>query len=71
MGDGSIPTDVAKAIKIPTLVLDGGNSPAFMRSAADALATVLPNAQRRTLPGQTHDIAPEVLAPVLAAFYKA
>ncbi len=71
MGDGSVPTDGAKAVKVPTLVLDGGNSPAFMKHAADALASVLPNAQRRTLPGQTHDVAPEILAPVLIEFYRA
>ncbi len=70
MGDGSVPTDDAKAVKAPTLVLDGGNSPALMKHAADALAQVLPNAQRRTLEGQAHDVAPGVLAPVLEEFYK-
>ncbi len=69
MGDGSVPADVAKAVKIPALVLDGGNSPAFMRQAADALAQLLPNGERRTLEGQTHDVAPEVLAPVLEEFF--
>ncbi len=70
MKDGSVPTDAAKAVKVPTLVLDGGNSPAFMKYAADALAKVLPNARRRTLEGQAHDVAPEVLAPVLEEFYE-
>ena len=36
---------------------------------AEALADALPNAQRRTLEGQTHEVAPEVLAPVLQAFF--
>ncbi len=70
MGDGSVPTQDAKVVKVPTLVLDGGSSPAFMHHAADGLAKVLPNARRRTLEGQTHDVAPEVLAPVLAEFFK-
>jgi pimeloyl-ACP methyl ester carboxylesterase len=69
MSDGSMPTDDAKVVKVPTLVLDGGNSPAFMQYAADALAKVLSNAHRRTLGGQTHDVAPEVLAPVLEEFF--
>jgi pimeloyl-ACP methyl ester carboxylesterase len=69
MGDGSVPIENAKAVKVPTLVLDGGNSPASMQEAADALARVLPNAQRRTLKGQTHDVAPEVLAPVIEEFF--
>lgn len=70
MGDGSVPTSAVKAVKIPTLVLDGGNSPAFTKRAADVLAKVLVNAQRRTLQGQTHDVKPEVLAPVLDKFYR-
>ncbi|MDT4933829.1 MAG: hypothetical protein QOK11_1721, partial [Pseudonocardiales bacterium] len=36
---------------------------------ADALAALLGDAQRRTLPGQQHDVAPGVLAPVLADFF--
>jgi len=38
----------------PTLVMDGGKSPAWIRNSARALAEVLPNASYRTLPGQTH-----------------
>jgi pimeloyl-ACP methyl ester carboxylesterase len=71
MGDGSVPTQEAKAVKVPTLVLDGGNSPGFMHQAADDLAKILPNAQRRTLQEQTHAYAPEVLAPVLEEFFLA
>ena len=56
------------SVNIPTLVLDGGASPEQMHQAAAALSTVLPNAERRTLPGQTHAYDPEILAPVLAAF---
>jgi pimeloyl-ACP methyl ester carboxylesterase len=40
----------------PTLVMDGGKSPAWLRNAARALSEVLPNANYRTLPGQTHMI---------------
>ncbi len=58
------------SVTTPTLVLDGGASPAMMHSGADALADLLPNAQRRTLPDQTHDVAADVLAPVLAEFFR-
>jgi pimeloyl-ACP methyl ester carboxylesterase len=51
------------------LVADGGASPPSMRVAADALAALLADARRRTLPGQEHDVAPDVLAPVLADFF--
>ena len=40
-----------------------------MHNAAQALAHALPNAKRRTLEGQTHDVAPEALAPVLMEFF--
>jgi pimeloyl-ACP methyl ester carboxylesterase len=51
----------------PTLVLDGGQTP-WMSSGADALASALPNARRKTLAGQGHDVAPDVLAPALLEF---
>jgi hypothetical protein len=42
---------------------------ASMRSAAQTLADALPNARHRSLQGQTHDIVPAVLAPVLEEFF--
>jgi pimeloyl-ACP methyl ester carboxylesterase len=69
MSDGSVPTKLLASVTVPTLVVDGGASPAFMQNAAQAVADALPNAGRRTLEGQTHDVAPEVLAPVLEAFF--
>jgi pimeloyl-ACP methyl ester carboxylesterase len=56
-------------ITTPTLIVDGGAGEAFMHTGADALAALLANAQRRTLPGQTHDVAADVLAPVLEEFF--
>ena len=70
MGDGSVATERLASITVPTLVLDGGASPAFMHNAAQAVAHALPNAKRRTLEGQTHDVAPQVLAPVLVEFFQ-
>jgi len=69
MGDGSVPSERMASVTVPTLVIDGGASPAFMHNAAQAAADALPNAQRRTLEGQTHDVAPEALAPVLEEFF--
>ena len=37
--------------------------------SADAVAAVVPGAERRTLEGQTHEVAAEALAPVLAEFF--
>lgn len=54
---------------MPTLVMDGGKSPDWMRNAMRSLAEVLPNARYRALDGQTHMLKPEALAPVLAEFF--
>ncbi len=53
----------------PTLVMNGGASYAFMYDTAQALGKAIPNAQVRTLKGQTHDVDLDVLAPVLMEFF--
>jgi pimeloyl-ACP methyl ester carboxylesterase len=68
MGDGAVPSEAA-AVKVPALVLDGGESPEFKRAAADALAAAMPCGKRKTLRGQTTLVPPEVLAPVLKEFF--
>jgi pimeloyl-ACP methyl ester carboxylesterase len=69
MAGEPLPTQQWAAATAPTLVMDGGASPAWIRNSARALADVLPNAQHRTLEGQTHDAAPEVLAPKIERFF--
>jgi pimeloyl-ACP methyl ester carboxylesterase len=56
---------------IPTLAIDGGKSPAYMRNGMRALAGVLPNATYRTLPGQTHMVNAKVVVPVVTEFFSA
>jgi pimeloyl-ACP methyl ester carboxylesterase len=70
MGDGSVPAKLLALVTLPTLVMAGGASPAYMREAAKTVANALLSGQHRTLEGQTHDIAPEVLAPVLVEYFK-
>jgi pimeloyl-ACP methyl ester carboxylesterase len=57
------------SVDVPTLVLDGGKSPTWLHNAADAVADLLPNAGRRTLPGQTHFVKPKAIAPALEPFF--
>jgi hypothetical protein len=52
------------------LVLDGGESPEFKREAADALARVMPRAQRKTIDGEMTLVTPGVLAPMLVEFFQ-
>jgi hypothetical protein len=49
----------------------GGERKTFpvLREAAARLAEVIPGAQRRTLEGETHNVAPKILAPVLQEFF--
>ena len=56
-------------VTIPTLVIDGGASPDWARNAVEALVDVLSDGRRRPLEGQTHQVDPEVLAPVLEGFF--
>jgi pimeloyl-ACP methyl ester carboxylesterase len=69
MGDGSLPSERITSIKVPTLVIDGEASPIWLQKAALALTDAIPNADHRTLEGQTHDVAPEVIAPILEEFF--
>ena len=67
--DASVPTERAAHVLVPTLVMNGGASYPFMYDTAQALGKAIPNAQARILEGQTHDVDPDVLAPVLVEFF--
>ena len=56
-------------VTAPTLVMDGGRSPRWMRNGNRALASVLRNAQYRTLDGQTHMLRPKAHTPALVEFF--
>jgi pimeloyl-ACP methyl ester carboxylesterase len=64
----SLPSGLVASVRMPTLVMSAGNGPEVMHHAAQSLAEALPNGQYRTLEGQTHDIVPTVVGPVLEAF---
>ncbi|HEU0293659.1 MAG TPA: alpha/beta hydrolase [Anaerolineales bacterium] len=65
----SLPTGLLASIRVPTLVIDGEESPEVMRRAAQSLAEALPDGRYRTLKGQDHDIVPAVLGPSLEEFF--
>jgi pimeloyl-ACP methyl ester carboxylesterase len=69
IGNRSLPPEWAASIRLPTLVIAGGESKQEFRLAVEALATLLQNAEYLSLDGQTHDIVPPVLAPVLKEFF--
>jgi pimeloyl-ACP methyl ester carboxylesterase len=54
-------------VPVPTLVVSGSDSPPFLRTAAE----FVPATRHARLEGQTHDVAPSALAPLLIDFFTA
>ncbi len=69
LGDMPALAERMASIPVSTLVISGGDIQARMLQAAQAVADALPTASYRSLSGQTHDIVPAVLAPVLEEFF--
>ena len=67
--DVSAPIGRAAQVRVPTLVMNGSASYPFMYETARALSQAMPHAQLRTLEGQDHAPADNVLAPALEAFF--
>jgi len=70
LGEGRPPERFA-AVAQPVLVLTGADPGGFFGPAADALAAVLPRAERSVLAGEGHVADPAVLAGMLAGFFLA
>lgn len=70
IGGGSLPINEVKEIQVPTLVMAGEKSPAFMHEAANAVIHALPSARLHILENQTHDVAADVIAPFLENFFQ-
>lgn len=67
---GRVPRELAATVTVPALVLAGGASPQPLQQAARAAADALPAAEFRVLDGQTHDVSPDALAPVLLHYFR-
>ncbi len=68
MGDYSFPRARMARVSVPTLVMDGGQTP-WLSHTAQVVADALPQAQRRTIAGQPHNVEPQAIAPVLVEFF--
>lgn len=66
---GAVPTGLLATIAVPVLAMDGGASPDLLRDPAGLIAAACPDAERITLDGQTHEVSPEAVSPVLAKFF--
>ena len=68
--DSSVPTERARKVSAPTLVITGSQTYPFMSESAKTLAETIPNARHHMLEGQSHEVSAEVLAPVLVEFFR-
>ncbi len=76
--DALPPVDRLAHVTQPTLVATGGIpdqhmgglAPGFFDAAADAVASALPNAERRIVEGQPHIAEPTVFAATLERFFR-
>jgi pimeloyl-ACP methyl ester carboxylesterase len=70
LGDQRIPVQRLTTVDVPALVVSGAASPQWARDAAESVAMAVPHSQHRVLEGQTHNVADDVLAPVLISFFQ-
>jgi pimeloyl-ACP methyl ester carboxylesterase len=66
---GEVPVKLLGDVAVPTLAIAGGDGPAWAANAARAIAMYVPDATYVILPGQTHGVADDVIAPVLAEWF--
>ena len=57
-------------IDAPALVVNGGKSPAWMRTSVKALAGAVPGAKHEEVPGQNHIIKASAIAAVITGFLR-
>ncbi|WP_181773669.1 alpha/beta fold hydrolase [Amycolatopsis pittospori] len=68
--DGTpLPEGRWSGVSVPTLVMDGGKSPAWIRNGVAALTKAVPGAEHKTIEGQTHMLKPKAVAPVLIEYF--
>ena len=69
LGDGQVPEAVAKAITVPTLVMNGEKSMDFMHASAAQMAKLIPNGRHATIKGQAHGVTADATVPLLVEFF--
>lgn len=70
MGNLSFPKGLAAENLAPVLVMGGEKSPQRLANGVKNVAKHVPHTQTVFLPGQTHNVSMQVLAPELIQFFK-
>jgi len=68
MTEFRIPRARFGTIAAPVLVMNGSKTDPRLKDAAHVIAAAIPGAQHQELPGQTHNVKVEVLAPAVEEF---
>ena len=64
-----VPTEELAKVSVPALVMGGSKAKPNMRAAVQRVAEAIPGSVHKTLQGQTHQVAPEAIAPELIEFF--
>jgi pimeloyl-ACP methyl ester carboxylesterase len=65
------PTEAARSIRVPTIVMSGDKTFKQLKEPVRLARETIPGARFASLPGQSHDAAAELVAPVLIDFFTA
>lgn len=68
-GDFEVPVSLKK-VRVPTLVMGGSKYAPNMKAAVEGVAAAVPGSTLVILPGQTHQVSPDVLAAELKRFFQ-
>jgi pimeloyl-ACP methyl ester carboxylesterase len=70
MREFKVPRSRFASVNVPSLVMHGSKTDARLKDAAKIVASAIPGAQHRELPGQTHNVNPKVLAQAATEFLR-
>ena len=65
----AVPMKQLAKVEVPVLAICGDASPTFMCTTAQTISRAVEHGEFRAMEGQTHAVPPDVIAPVLTAFF--
>lgn len=66
---GRVPVARLRHVTVPLLAMSGGSSAQWAQDAVQTIGQMLPSAEARSIEGQHHVPADDVLVPILEAFF--
>ena len=69
LGNGAVPVDRFRDIRVPTLLMYGAESPDWAADATAVAESAIPTATQRRVEGQDHNTDAAVIAPLLLQYF--